>query len=154
MKNKWIKIILVASLTFNIAFISKAIYNRAFAKGKTNAEDLTLKTKIALNNGQKEKLNLIMKKFRVNLVKSKKDVLEKRIDIIEQLSDPEYDLDILRSKTNELSEIENQLNLTFVETLVEISDVLNSKQRLNFLLNLSENWFFIKQKENNIKKLK
>jgi Spy/CpxP family protein refolding chaperone len=154
MKNKWIKIILVASLTFNIAFISKAIYNRAFLKDKTSAEDLTLKTRIALNNDQKEKLSLIMKRFRINLVKSKKDVLEKRIDIIEQLSDPEYDLDILRSKTNELSEIENQLNLTFVETLVEISDVLNSKQRLNFLLNLSENWFFIKQKKNNIKKLK
>jgi len=147
MKNKWIKIILIASITFNIAFISNVIYKRVSLKDKKNVEDLKFKTKIELNNDQKEKLNFIMKNFRINLVQSKNDILEKRIDIIEQLSDPEYDLDILKSKTNELNEVENQLNLNFVKTLIRISDILNSKQRLNFLLNLSENWFFIKQKE-------
>ena len=147
MKNKWIKIILIASITFNIAFISNVIYKRVCLKDEKIVEDLKFKTKIEINNDQKKKLNFIMKNFRINLVQSKNDILEKRIDIIEQLSDPEYDLYILKSKTNELNEVENQLNLTFVETLIEISDVLNSKQRLNFLLNLSENWFFIKQKE-------
>ncbi len=73
-------------------------------------------------------------------------ILGKRIAIVEAMGDPEFDPEDVKTKTGELNELENQLNLVFVNSLIEITNVLDNQQRLNFLIKLSRNWFFMKEK--------
>ena len=97
------------------------------------------------HQNQKKHLDTIIKQFRLQLIKSKQNILEKRIEIIEELSDPEVDFGILKTKTQELNKYENQMNNIFVEALININNLLDEKQRLSFLLKLSQNWFFMEE---------
>ncbi|UCH94047.1 MAG: hypothetical protein JSV88_27790 [Candidatus Aminicenantes bacterium] len=142
MKNKWLKIILVASLAFNLAFVSTAVY-RKFASTTRKSQELTFKQDFKLQKDQKEEIKRIIKKFKISLLDYKQDILDKRISIIEAMSDTEFNLEDIEKKTRELNGLENELNLEFVDTLIRISALLESEQRLNFLYKLSQNWFFI-----------
>ena len=143
MKGKWIKIIFVASLALNIAFISTSIYTNFFPKKIKPEVEFEFANGIKLNDSQKEKMNATMKNFKLELLRFKQDILEKRIDIIEELGDSEFSLENLENRASELNVLENQLNLIFVDTLVQINGILDSKQRIDFLYRLSKNWFFI-----------
>ncbi len=142
MQNKWVKIILVASLAFNLAFVSTAVYRKFFAPRKITGK-LICKEDFKLKEEQKEQIRRIIKKFRISLSDYKQDILDKRISIIEAMSDTEFNLEDIEKKTEELNERENQLNLLFVDTLIRINAILEPEQRLNFLYKLSQNWFFI-----------
>ena len=142
MQNKWLKIILVASLAFNLAFVSTAVY-RKFTAPRENTGKLICKEDFKLKEEQKEKIKRIIKKFRLSLSDYKQDILDKRIAIIEAMSDTEFNPEDIEKKTEELNERENQLNLLFVDTLIRINALLEPEQRLNFLYKLSQNWFFI-----------
>ena len=142
MQNKWLKIILVASLAFNLAFVSTAVY-RKFLAPRQKPGKLICEESLKLKQEQKEKIKRIIKKFRISLLDYKQDILDKRIAIIEAMSDTEFNLEDIEKKTKELNERENQLNLLFVDTLIRINDLLEPEQRLNFLYKLSQNWFFI-----------
>lgn len=145
--NKWIKILLIASLAFNLAFVISAI-TKKFLHNDSDSLKRTLQSpELILHNSQKNEVYAIMKQFRIRLMEFKQDILEKRMDIIEELSDPECDFNQLKNKTNELNEYENQMNNLFVETLIRINNLLDPKQRLSLLLKLSENWFFIHDPE-------
>jgi Spy/CpxP family protein refolding chaperone len=141
-QNKWLKIILVASLAFNLAFVSTAVYRKVFTPGQKPGKSIC-KEDLKLKKEQKEKFKRIIKEFRINLSDYKQDILDKRIAIIEAMSDTEFNLEDIEKKTKELNERENQLNLLYVDTLIRISDLLEPEQRLNFLYKLSPNWFFI-----------
>ena len=142
MQNKWLKIILVASLAFNLAFVSTAVY-RKFTAPRENRGKLMDKEDSKLKEEQKGKIKRIIKKFRISISDYKQDILDKRIAIIEAMSDTEFNLEDIEKKTEELNERENQLNLLFVDTLIRINALLEPEQRLNFLYKLSQNWFFI-----------
>ena len=142
MQNKWVKLILVASLAFNLAFVSTDVY-RKFTAPRKNTGKLICKEDFKLKEEQKEQIRRIIKKFRINLSDYKQDILDKRISIIEAMSDSEFNLEDIEKKTEELNERENRLNLLFVDTLIRINDLLEPEQRLNFLYKLSRNWFFI-----------
>jgi Spy/CpxP family protein refolding chaperone len=142
MQNKWVKIILVASLAFNLAFVTTAIYRKLSTPQKNHGK-LIFKDDIKLKEEQKEKIKRIIKKFRISLLDYKQDILDKRISIIEAMSDTEFNLEDIEKKAKELNERENQLNLLFVDTLIRINALLEPEQRLNFLYKLSQNWFFI-----------
>jgi len=146
MQNKWVKIILVASLAFNLAFISTAVYRNFFAPHETHRKSICNED-IKLNKEQKEKIKHIIKKFRISLMDYKQDILDKRIAIIEAMGDTEFNLEDIEKKTEELNQRENQLNLLFVDTLIRINALLEPGQRLNFLYKLSQNWFFINNKD-------
>ena len=146
MKNKWMKIILVASLAFNLAFLSTALYKKFSSPGKRPVEKAkdTLETEFKLQKEQKEEIKEIMNKFRISMMGYKQDILVKRMAIIEAMNDPEFNTQDIEKKTGQLNELENRLNLAFVDALVRINNILNAKQRSDFLLRLSKNWFFIK----------
>lgn len=143
-QNKWLKIILVASLAFNLAFVSTVIYRKVTAPRK-NTRKLICKEDFKLKKEQKEQIRSIIKKFRISQLDYKQDILDKRISIIEAMSDTEFNLEDIEKKTQELNERENQLNLLFVDTLIRINALLEPEQRLKYLYQLSQNWFFIKK---------
>jgi len=146
MQNKWVKIIFTASLAFNLAFVSTAVY-RKFTAPRENQGKAIYKEDIKLDGEQKEKIKQIIKQFRITLSDYKQDILDKRIAIIEAMSDTEFNLDDIEKKTKELNERENQFNFLFVDTLIRINDLLEPGQRLNFLYKLSQDWFFIDNKD-------
>jgi Spy/CpxP family protein refolding chaperone len=141
-QNKWLKIILVASLAFNLAFVSTAVYRKFFTPAQKPGKS-ACKEDLKLKKAQKEKIKRIIKEFKINLSDYKQDILDKRIAIIEAMSDTEFNLEGIEKKTKELNERENRLNLLFVDTLIRINALLEPEQRLNFLYKLSRNWFFI-----------
>lgn len=149
MKNKWMKIILAASLALNLAFVSTAIYREVTHRHKTGKEhkhEMTFNPEFNLDQDQKEKIKKIMREFRMNLLEYKTDILDKRIGIIEAMSETESNPDDIDTKTKELNRLENELNVLFVEALIQINALLEPEQRLKFLYRLSKNWFFIEKK--------
>jgi hypothetical protein len=147
MKNKVFKILLVASIAMNLAFLSVLMFNKYNNRERKQHSGNKNRTELNIHQDQKEMMDNIINRFRLQLIKSKQNILEKRIEIIEELSDPEVDFGLLKTKTDELNEYENAMNNTFVETLIDINNLLDEKQRLSFLLKLSQNWFFINQSE-------
>lgn len=145
MKNRVIRIIFVASIALNLAFFSNLIYKNFFKNRSGQQAKIGFESKIKIDNEQRKILKSIMKKFRIKMIGYKNDILEKRIEIIEEFGDPVFDLVTIKEKAKELNEVESQLNITFINTLIEINDLLSSKQRLKFLLDLSKNWFFISE---------
>jgi len=143
MNNKWLKIVLTASLAFNLAFISTSIYRKFIASPAITQEEIPAENDIKLKSNQKEEIHKIIKEFKINLLEFKQDILDKRIAIIESMGDTEFDMDVIENRTNQLNQLENRLNLLFVDTLIRITALLEPEQRLTFLYKLSKNWFFI-----------
>ncbi len=156
MPGKWIKLILAASIALNVAFLSTTLYhwyhgNQTHHRGNRSQGEtrvpppLVIPDKIdfELRAEQRKDIHAIIKKFKMDMLNYKQDILDKRIAIIEALSDAEFNPDEIDKKTTELNELENQLNIIFVDALVQVNNILDAKQRLNFLLHLSKNWFFM-----------
>lgn len=143
MKNKGLKILLAASLALNLAFVSTALYKKFTPHEKSGGKEMTFDRDFKLDPRQKEEIQKIIKKFKIDLLEYKQDILDKRIAIIEAMSDTEFNMTAIENKTAELNRLENRLNLLFVDTLIKINSLLEPEQRLTFLYQLSENWFFI-----------
>ena len=143
MKSKGLKIILAASLALNLAFVSTALYKKFAPHEKSGGKEMTFDGDFKLDPQQKEEIQKIIKKFKIDLLEYKQDILDKRIAIIEAMSDTDFNMAAIESRTAELNRLENRLNLMFVDTLIKINALLEPEQRLTFLYQLSENWFFI-----------
>jgi Spy/CpxP family protein refolding chaperone len=148
MTNKWLKLLLAASIAFNLAFVAAALFRAEESSTYKRERGMTREANsgngVHLRSEQKTEIRQIIKKFKLNMLTYKQDILDKRIAIIEALSDSEFNPEEIEKKTGELNQLENRLNLIFVDALVQINNILDSKQRLKFLLKLSKNWFFIK----------
>lgn len=142
MKKEIIKIIFIASLAFNLAFISAGIYRTINSEKIEKSKESAFAARYELSEKQNISLEKIVKNFRIKLTENKSDVLEKRIDIIELLGDPEFKAETLEEELLRLNDIEAELNNAFVSTLLEISTVLDQGQWIKFLYNLSKGWFF------------
>ena len=95
-----------------------------------------------LTAGQDAKVREIVRKFKINSILFKEDILDKRVEIVEELGNPLCDPQKIAAKTEELNKLENQLNRDFIAALLKINDVLEPEQRLNMIYGLSRNWFF------------
>ena len=142
MNKEIIKIILAGSLALNLAFAGAGIFKMVKRDGSSDLKRPESNRPYDLSQVQSVKIDEIVKNFRIKLVGNKSEVLEKRIDIIELLGDPEFKTEALENKLLELNDIENELNYEFVSTLLEISTVMDLDQWLKFLYNLSRSWFF------------
>jgi len=143
MQIKWSKILLAASLAFNLAFVlTWSGRSRSQESREATTKD-PIYNALKLNRAQEDKVGAIIKQSRIDILQFKQEILDLRMDIVEELSQPDYDPDMLREKIEALNQLESKMNHAFVETLVQISDQLNSQQRLAFMVSLGKNWFFI-----------
>jgi len=155
MKINFLVILLIASIALNVVFVVKNKSTKEYNAQKTqkairinhNNSELLIKDMPNLSTKQKENLRKIVKEFKIKLSEYKNKILAKRIDIIDELANPDFDIDALRKDTEALNEIENGLNLYFVESLGKISMIMNSEQRIKLLLKFSKYWFFLKGKK-------
>ena len=142
MKKTVFRIILAASLALNLSFLGAGIYRMISKEGSPDLKKPSIRALYELRDQQRVKLDEIVKNFRVKLVTNKSEVLDKRIDIIELLGNPEFKTENLEDKLLELNDIENELNYEFISTILEIRTVMDPDQWLKFLYNLSRRWFF------------
>ncbi len=141
MKKELIRIILIASLALNLAFITMGII-RMTRKNYTKSQKFVTNGDYNLSKDQKKELNQIITGFRVKLIDNKSKILEKRIDIIELLGDPDYKAADLNEELSQLNNIEKDMNEKFIATLLRVNTTLDQEQWIKFLLNLSRGWFF------------
>ncbi len=142
------KIILAGSLALNLAFLGAGIYRLVTRDNSHDLRKPSTSTLYELRDKQRTKLDEIVKDFKVKLVSNKSEVLDKRIDIIELLGNPEFKTENLEEKLLELNDIENELNYEFVSTVLMIRTVMDPEQWLKFLYNLSRRWFFSGSSQN------
>ena len=143
MKNsKWLTFLLAVSLALNLAFLTALVYRKVHNKKGGIRPPLEMKNDFRLAAGQEKQLREIIHKFKINSLLSKEDIRDKRVEIIEELGNPACDPKNVNKRTEELNQLENQLNLDFIAALLQIIDILEPSQRLNLLYQLSRNWFF------------
>jgi Spy/CpxP family protein refolding chaperone len=143
MNGKWLKIVLAASLALNLAFTAPYIYNKFLRKSPEPPESKHARSDLDLRQEQKDQLRAIFKDFKVHMMEFKQDILAKRIDIIDELGDPDFEPQTITTLTTQLNKLENQLNLLFVDSLIRINALLDPDQRLRFLYRVSKDWFFL-----------
>jgi Spy/CpxP family protein refolding chaperone len=124
----------------NLAFLTAFLYKKL--RHHPPPPPVEFKSDLGLTGAQDAKVRDIVRKFKINSILYKEDILDKRVQIIEELGNPLGDGDKIAQRTDELNQLENQLNRDFIAALLKISDVLEPEQRLNMVYRLSRNWFF------------
>jgi len=147
-KSKWLKAFLAGSLALNLAFIITFSLRYFDQPGKKppGIKEVAFDTSLGLTPEQKRHIATLTDDFKEKMVDFKHQMLEKRMDIFDELGDPEFDLDSLNAKVTELNELETKLTVIFVDSLVSITNIMDARQRISFLYNLSRSWFFIDRK--------
>ncbi len=139
-KSKAILPLLTVSLALNLAFLAAFIYQRG--RQRPPAPPREFKGDFGLDARQDARVREIVRKFRINSILFKEDILDKRVEIIEELGQPHGDREKIAARIEDLNGLENQLNRDFIAALLQISDILEPEQRLDMLYRLSRNWFF------------
>jgi uncharacterized membrane protein len=142
-KGKVTTLLLIVSLALNLALLAGLVYNRLQRRAPVPPPEF--RGDLDLAPGQDGRVREIVRKFKINSILFKEDILEKRVEIIEELGNPLGDPEAIAAKTEELNQLENQLNRDFIAALLKINDVLEPQQRLNMIYHLSRNWFFFKR---------
>jgi Spy/CpxP family protein refolding chaperone len=140
-RSKVIGLLLTASLALNLAFLAAFVY-REIRHHRLPAPPMEFRGDFGLKADQQAKVRDIVRKFKINSILFKEDILDKRVAIIEELGTPLCDPEKIAKMTEELNQLENQLNRDFIAALLKINDLLEPEQRLNMIYGLSRNWFF------------
>ncbi len=139
-KNKIFTLLLTVSLALNLAFLAAFVYRKVGRHRPPQPADF--RSDFGLKADQETRVREIVRKFKINSILFKEDILDKRVEIVEELGNPLCDAEKIASKTEELNKLENQLNRDFIAALLKINDILEPSQRLNMIYSLSRNWFF------------
>jgi hypothetical protein len=139
-RSKITALILTVSLALNLAFLAAFLYKKL--RHHPPPPPMEFKGDLGLSPAQDAKVREIVRKFKIDSILYKEDILDKRVEIIEELGNPMGERDNITRMTDELNQLENQLNRDFIAALLKISDVLEPEQRLNMVYRLSRNWFF------------
>ena len=145
-KNRALVLILILSAALNLAFIASRIYSKFVPLRPPAPPAFEFQTGFRIDPAQKEKVDELLRKFKIDSIAFKEDIVGKRIEILEELGNPGYDVNRVREKTGELNQIEARLNDRFINVLLEINDALTPGERLELLYQLSTNWYFVNHK--------
>jgi Spy/CpxP family protein refolding chaperone len=141
--NKITALLLTLSLALNLSFLAAIAYRKLHRRPPAPPTEFISDFNLA--PAQETKVREIVRKFKINSILHKEDILDKRVEIVEELGNPLYDKDQISKKTEELNKLENLLNRDFIAALLKISDVLEPEQRLDMIYHLSRNWFFFER---------
>jgi hypothetical protein len=139
-RNKAFTLLLTVSLALNLAFLAGFVYKKIRHHRPAPLTDF--KSDFGLKADQEARVLDIVRQFKINSILFKEDILDKRVEIVEELGNPLCDAARIAAKTEELNKLENRLNRDFIAALLKINDILEPSQRLNMIYGLSRNWFF------------
>ena len=144
MQNRLKKTLIIISVTLNLLLVSFLVI-RVLIPTLQHSKRLVRPSlfsdkNLNLNPEQKIEIEELLKEFSVNLVSIKQEMINKRMGIIDELSSPEPNLDLISSYVEESNKLESDLNLGFVEVLINVSNILGPGQNIDFLLKISRRW--------------
>jgi uncharacterized membrane protein len=139
-KGRIVGLLLTVSLALNLAFLAAFAYQKT--RRRHAPAPMEFRSDFGLKKSQEAGVREIVRKFKINSILFKEDILDKRVEIVEELGNPLGDPQKIAQKTEELNQLENQLNRDFIAALMKISDMLEAEQRLEMIYGLSRNWFF------------
>ena len=139
-KHKVLTMLITVSLAMNLAFLAAFVYKKVWRHRPSPPP--RFKSDFGLKADQETRVREIVRKFKINSILFKEDILDKRVEIVEELGNSVCDAEKIAVKTEELNQLENQLNRDFIAALLKINDILDPAQRLNMIYCLSRNWFF------------
>jgi Spy/CpxP family protein refolding chaperone len=142
-KGRIVGLLLTVSLALNLAFLAAFAYQKT--RRRHAPPPVEFRSDFGLKKSQEAGVREIVRKFKINSILFKEDILEKWVEIIEELGSPLGDPAKIAAKTEELNQLENQLNRDFIAALLAINAVLEPEQRLNMIYQLSRNWFFFRR---------
>lgn len=142
-RSRVLVLLLIISAALNLALIASRIYSGIIPARAPVPPAVEFQPGFRIDPAQKERVDTVLRKFKIDSIAFKEDIVAKRIEILEELGNPGYDVNQVREKTAELNQIEASLNDRFIETLLEINDTLTPRQRLELLYQLSTNWYFL-----------
>src|SRR5512136_1257971 len=114
-KSKILALLLALSLALNLAFLAAIAYRRLHHRRLP--PPVEFKSDLRLTNAQDTKVREIIRNFKINSIMFKEDILDKRVQIIEELGNPLCDKALIAKRTDELNQLENQLNRDFIAAL-------------------------------------
>jgi len=141
--SKGLTFLLALSLALNLAFLAALAYKKTLPRKSTVRPAQEIRSDFQLSTAQEEQVRAIIHKFKIDSLMAKEDIRDKRVEIIEELGNPDCDPKKVGSLGAELNGLENGLNSDFIAALLEINEILEPSQRLNMLYRLSRNWFFL-----------
>jgi len=141
--SKGLAFFLALSLALNLAFLAALAYKKTLPKKGADGPPQEVRSDFQLSAAQEEQVRAIIHKFKIDSLMAKEDIRDKRVEIIEELGNPDCDPKKVGSLGDELNVLENGLNSNFIAALLKINEILEPSQRLNMLYRLSRNWFFL-----------
>lgn len=142
--NKWLTVLLVASLALNLALLGAAAWRKWHGQHRPHYPPADFRLdNIHLANAPRQQVQGLLRQFKLRSINAREDILSKRTEILEELGNPAADETKLKPLIDELNRMEAELNRDFIGTLLQISEHLDPPQRLHLLYRLSRPWFFI-----------
>jgi Spy/CpxP family protein refolding chaperone len=135
--------LLALSLALNLAFLAGLAYKTWRPRRAAPAPGAQIRSDLTLSAAQEGRVRAVIHKFKIDSLMAKGDIRDKRVEIIEELGNPEFDPKKVGRLGDELNALENGLNRDFIAALLEINEILEPEQRLNMLYRLSRDWFFL-----------
>jgi Spy/CpxP family protein refolding chaperone len=139
-RSRSVTLLLTVSLALNLAFLAAFFYQRTRRPPLPAPPEF--KSDFGLSAEQDARVRGIVRKFKINSILFREDILDKRVEIIEELGREQGDREKIAARIEELNSLENQLNRDFIAALLQIGDILEPEQRLDMIYRLSRNWFF------------
>ncbi len=141
MNSRTVKALLIISILFNI-FFSIGFLHQKIRKPPAHASHF-FKSEIPdlnLNNESKLKLLDLINAFKIEEAYKKELLFDKRSRIIDELAKPQPDFNNLDILLNSLNQLENELNRSFIDLLIETSLLLEEREKLATLSFISRSW--------------
>lgn len=143
-RQRWLLAVLIFSLGVNAALITMMLRPpRPATPSADHPPRYAFESPFPTNPEQRQKIETILKKFRLDTLAIKEEIFVQRVEILEQLGSPEPDPAKVKEYLEAMNRFEAQLNGRFIDALSEITDLLDSGQRMELLSRMSRNWYFL-----------
>ncbi|HNX97998.1 MAG TPA: periplasmic heavy metal sensor [Candidatus Aminicenantes bacterium] len=138
--------LLLASLAVNVALTLAFFHHRRPSRPPPPPvidRPVEIPADLDIRADQRQALQEMIRRYRVDSLPLREDIMERRVAIIEELGRPDYDPAAVRTMVGELNALEKTLNERLIDLLLQVGEVLDSRQRLHLLYRLSRDWFHL-----------
>jgi len=143
--------LLLASLAVNVALALTFFHHRRPSRRPPPPvidRPVEIPADLDIHDDQRQALQEMIRRYRVDSLPIREDIMDRRVAIIEELGRPDFDPAAVRTMVGELNALEKTLNERFIDLLLQVGEMLDSRQRLHLLYRLSREWFHLEAHAN------
>lgn len=103
-RNRLLVLFLIASAALNLALIASRLYSKIVPARPPVPPSVEFQPGFRIDPAQKERVDTILRKFKIDSIAFKEDIVAKRIEILEELGNPGYDVNQVRKNVRTQSD--------------------------------------------------